>query len=100
MQRSIRGATTVDKDSREDVINATKELLQQIIKHNDVRTSDIVNIIFTATTDIKSEFPAVAAREIGLVDIPLIDCQQMMRDGALEHCIRVMLTYKDRKSVV
>ncbi|MBK2356114.1 chorismate mutase [Francisella hispaniensis] len=98
MQRSIRGATTVDKDSREDVISATKELLQQIIKHNDVNASDIINIIFTATTDIKSEFPAVAARELGLVDVPLIDCQQMMRNGALEYCIRVMLTYNTDKT--
>ncbi|ALB01973.1 chorismate mutase [Francisella persica ATCC VR-331] len=100
MQRSIRGATTIDKDTRQDVISATKELLQQIIRHNDVNTNDIVNIVFTATTDIKSEFPAVAARELGLVDVPLIDCQQMMCDGALEYCIRVMLTYNTRKTQV
>lgn len=98
MQRSIRGATTVDKDSKENVISATKELLQQIIKHNNVSPSDIVNIVFTATTDIKSEFPAFAARELGLVDVPLVDCQQMMRDGALEFCIRVMLTYNTDKT--
>ncbi|ORM39012.1 chorismate mutase [Francisella endosymbiont of Ornithodoros moubata] len=98
MQRSIRGATTVDKDTRQDVISATKELLQQIIRCNDVNINDIVNIVFTATTDIKSEFPTVAARELGLVDVPLIDCQQMMRDGVLEYCIRVMLTYNTEKT--
>ncbi|MFV9925322.1 MAG: chorismate mutase [Francisella endosymbiont of Hyalomma scupense] len=98
MQRSIRGATTLDKDTRQDVISATKELLQQIIRCNDVNINDIVNIVFTATTDIKSEFPTVAARELGLVDVPLIDCQQMMRDGVLEYCIRVMLTYNTEKT--
>lgn len=98
MQRSIRGATTVDKDTKQDVISATKELLQQIIRCNDVNINDIVNIVFTATTDIKSEFPTVAARELGLVDVPLIDCQQMMRDGVLEYCIRVMLTYNTEKT--
>ncbi|MFV9972304.1 MAG: chorismate mutase [Francisella endosymbiont of Hyalomma asiaticum] len=98
MQRSIRGATTVDKDTRQDVISATKELLQQIIRCNDVNINDIVNIVFTATTDIKLEFPTVAARELGLVDVPLIDYQQMMRDGVLEYCIRVMLTYNTEKT--
>ena len=98
MQRSIRGATTVDKDIRQDVISATKELLQQIIRWNDVNINDIVNIVFTAITDIKSEFPTVAARELGLVDVPLIDCQQMIRDGVLEYCIRVVLTYNTEKT--
>lgn len=68
MQRSIRGAITVDKDTRQDVIIATKELLQQIIWCNNVNINDIVNIVFTVTTDIKSEFPTIVARELGLVD--------------------------------
>ncbi|API86193.1 chorismate mutase [Francisella uliginis] len=97
MQRSIRGATTIAKDTKENVIEATKELLYYILTKNSVDSKDIVNIIFTATSDIRSVFPAVAAREIGLVDVPLIDCHQMMCDGALELCIRVMLTYNTEK---
>lgn len=97
-QRSIRGATTVQADTTENVIAATKELLQSVLVSNDIASKDIVNIIFTATTDIKSAFPALAARELGLTDVPLIDCQQMMCDGALELCIRVMLTYNTQKS--
>lgn len=97
MQRSIRGATTIVKDTKENVIEATKELLYYILTKNSVDSKDIVNIIFTATSDISSVFPAVAAREIGLVDVPLIDCHQMMCDGALELCIRVMLTYNTEK---
>ncbi|AJI47899.1 chorismate mutase [Francisella philomiragia] len=98
MQRSVRGATTIEKDTKENVLSATKELLQQMISRNNIKSEDIVNIIFTATRDIESEFPAVAAREVGLVNVPLIDCQQMVREGALEFCIRIMLTYNTTKS--
>ncbi|MED7787745.1 chorismate mutase [Francisella sp. 19X1-34] len=97
MQRSIRGATTITKDTKENVIEATKELLYYILTKNDVETKSIVNIMFTATSDITSTFPAVAAREIGLTSVPLIDCHQMMCDDALELCIRVMLTYNTEK---
>jgi chorismate mutase len=98
MLRSIRGATTIDSDTHTNVIDATQELLQKILDCNNVDQSDIVNIIFTVTDDIKSEFPAVAARGIGLVDVPLIDCQQMKTNKALKLCIRVMLTYNSDKS--
>lgn len=97
-QRSIRGATTIQVDTKDNVIAATKELLKSVLASNDVASQDIINIIFTATADIKSAFPALAARELGLTDVPLIDCQQMMCDGALELCIRVMLTYNTQKS--
>ncbi|AFJ42876.1 chorismate mutase [Francisella orientalis] len=100
MQRSVRGATTIEKDTKENVLSATRELLQEMIDLNNIKSEDIVNIIFTATRDIESEFPAVAAREVGLVNVPLIDCQQMMRKGALEFCIRVMLTYNTTKSQI
>ncbi|AJC48196.1 chorismate mutase [Allofrancisella guangzhouensis] len=93
MQRSIRGATTITKDTRENVITATKELLEKMLEYNSVRHENIVNIIFTTTADISSEFPAVAARELGLVDVPLLDCQQMKVKDALSLCIRIMLTY-------
>ncbi|MDE4955491.1 chorismate mutase, partial [Francisella tularensis] len=69
-----------------------------IIKHNNVSPRVIVNIVCSATTDIKSEFPGFAARELGLVDVPIIDCQQMMRDGALEFRSRVMFTYNTDKT--
>ncbi|AIT09349.1 chorismate mutase [Candidatus Francisella endociliophora] len=98
MQRSIRGATTIAEDTKANVVSATIELLQEILNQNSVEIDDIVNVIFTATTDISSGFPAVAARELGLINVPLIDCQQMMCEDALELCIRVMLTYNTHKS--
>ena len=97
MQRSVRGATTINCDDRKEVIDATTQLLKEIIEHNSINNEDIVNIIFTATDDIHSEFPAVAARGLGLTSIPLLDCQQMKCDGALALCIRVMLTYNTKK---
>ena len=97
MQRSIRGATTIDLDNRKKVLDATSELLLEIIKQNDVEQKDIVSIVFTVTDDISSEFPAVAAREMGLIQVPLLDCQQMKCDNALTLCIRVLLTYNTSK---
>ncbi len=97
MQRSVRGATTISSDNRHEVLEATTELLKKVIEQNDIYHADIVNILFTATSDIRSEFPAVAARDIGLTSIPLIDCQQMSCDNALALCIRVMLTYNTMK---
>ena len=99
MQRSIRRAITVGKDTRQDVISAKKELLQQIIRCNNVNINDVLNIVFIVTTDIKSEFTTVVSRELGLVDVSLIDCQQMMHDGVLEYCIRVVLTYNTEKNL-
>ena len=97
MQRSVRGATTIECDSRKEVLDATTELLKEIIEQNSVDHTDIVNIVFTVTDDIRSEFPAVAARSLGLTSIPLLDCQQMKCDNALTLCIRVMLTYNTIK---
>ena len=71
MQRSIRGATTIVLDTKTNVITATKELLQEILIQNSINIDDIVNIIFTATSDIRSGFPAEAARDIGLKNVLL-----------------------------
>ena len=93
MQRSVRGATTISFDNRQQVLEATSQLLTEIMTRNYIKQKDIVNIIFTVTDDIHSEFPAVAARALGLTSVPLLDCQQMNCDNALALCIRVMLTY-------
>lgn len=97
MQRSIRGAITIEKDTRDNVINATKELLKKVIEVNAVDIESIVNIIFTTTPDIRSEFPPVAAREIGFNDVPLLTCQEIDCEKGLRLCIRLMLTYNTNK---
>jgi chorismate mutase (EC 5.4.99.5) len=66
-------------------------LLNEILDKNNLSHQDIVSIIFTSTRDIKSQYPAVAARNIGMTDIPLLCCQEMYVEGSLEKCIRVLM---------
>ena len=98
MQRSIRGAITIDSDIKDNVLEATVNMLTNVIESNNVALEDIVNIIFTTTPDIKSEFPPVAAREMGFSDVPLLTCQEIDCERGLKLCIRLMLTYNTTKS--
>jgi chorismate mutase len=89
--KAIRGATTVDTDTSEAIAARTEELLREIFERNDLRIDDLVSVIFTATPDIVADFPAVAARRLGLSHIPLLCSQEMAVRGAIERCIRVLL---------
>lgn len=88
---AVRGATTVEDDTSEQVLERTEELLNAIISRNDIDADDIISIIFTATADLSSEFPAVAARNLGLSHIPLLCSQEISVKGSIERCIRVMM---------
>jgi len=88
---AVRGAITIDKDEKDTVLAKTKQLLKEIIKQNKLSHDNIISIIFTATKDIRSVYPAVAAREIGMTNTPLICCQEMDVEGSLAMCIRVMM---------
>ncbi|MDR2940574.1 MAG: chorismate mutase [Clostridiales bacterium] len=88
---ALRGATTVTEDTKEMVLHETKILLNEIINKNSLNQEDIISIIFTATKDLKSVYPAVAARELGLVDIGLMCMQEMYVEGSLGKCIRVLM---------
>ncbi len=89
--RGIRGATTVRSNSREEIIEATKELLGEIVRRNDLDTDYIASVVFTTTVDLNAEFPAVAAREMGWTYIAL-ECMQVMNvPGSLPRCIRVLM---------
>lgn len=89
---SIRGAVTVNEDTREEVIAATRELLNIIMEKNHLTIEDIVSIIFSCTNDIKSVYPAVAAREIGILNAGLMCLSEMYVEGSLKKCIRVLMT--------
>jgi chorismate mutase len=89
--RGLRGATTVDADTTEQVSSRTQELLLQLMEHNDVLEDDIISILFTATPDVVSMFPATAAREIGFGAVPLICASEIAVTGATPNCIRVLL---------
>lgn len=95
--RALRGATTVDVDSREQVMDRTGELVTSLIDRNGVDHEDLVSIIFTATDDISSEFPAAAARAAGINTVPLLCARELSVVGAVERCIRVLIhAYTDR----
>jgi chorismate mutase len=91
--RGIRGATTVERNDREEILAATKELLQLIIEKNELNKDDIASAIFTTTNDLDAEFPALAARStaIGWTDVALICAREIPVPGSLSKCIRVLL---------
>jgi chorismate mutase len=89
--RAIRGATTVLADEPEVIAAGTRELLARIMLLNDLRAEDVVSVIFTVTADLRSEFPARAARDLGWVDVPLLCTVEIPVPNALARCIRVLM---------
>jgi chorismate mutase len=89
--RAVRGATTVERDDPALILDATREMLAAIVDRNGLRTDDIVSVLFTVTADLRSEFPARAARELGWTDVPLLCTVEIPVPGALAHCIRALL---------
>jgi chorismate mutase len=95
--RGLRGATTVDTDTREQVGERTRALVTAMLERNGIEHDDIVSVIFTATDDIHSVFPATAAREVGLGDVPLLCARELDIAGATPLCIRVLMhVYTDK----
>lgn len=89
--RAIRGATTVDVDTREAVIARTQELVRAVVERNALETDDIISILFTATDDISSAFPAEAAREAGFTRVPLMCARELDITDGIARCIRIMV---------
>jgi chorismate mutase len=89
--RALRGATTVDEDTPEQVTQRTQELLRAMLERNGVAHEDLISVLFTATDDIHSMFPATAARGIGFGDVPLLCARELDIPGAQPRCIRVMM---------
>ncbi len=88
--RALRGATTVDADTPEQITERTVTLLQELFVRNDVDHDDLISILFTVTDDITSAFPAAAARTIGLGDVPLMCAREIPVPGSMPRCIRVL----------
>ena len=89
--RGIRGATTVARNDKAEIVAATRELLQQLVSENGLAVQDIAAALFSATPGLNAEFPAVAAREIGWNDTPLMCTQEIAVPGSLANCLRVLL---------
>ena len=88
--RAVRGAIQLDVDEREHVLSSTRELVSSVLAANKLSQDDVISIMFTATADVRSEFPAVAARELGLGDVPLMCAQELAVAGAMPMVIRLM----------
>lgn len=96
---ALRGATTLDADTREEVVARTVELLEALMERNGLSTDDVVSLLFTATGDITAEFPAAAVREAGISDVPMLCARELEVHGRsnLPLCVRVMAhVYTDR----
>jgi len=89
--RALRGATTVDEDTVEQVTERTIALVEAMLERNGVHHDDIISVWFTATGDIHSIFPATAARKAGLGDVPLICARELDIEGGQPLCIRVLM---------
>lgn len=97
--RGIRGATTIKQDKAEEVLSATRELLQEMVKGNPaLMPADIASVIFTVTGDIRSAFPAKAARQLGWTQVPMVCMQEIPVPGSLPKCIRILLHWNTEKS--
>ena len=89
--RALRGATTVDADTPEQLNERVQALLVRMLDRNDVTKEDLISIVFTATDDIHSMFPAAAARAIGFGDVPLLCARELDIAGGTARCIRVLM---------
>jgi len=96
--RGIRGATTVERNDREEIVTSTEELLQLLTSTNDLRTEDIASVIFTVTADLDAEFPALAARTLGWTGVALMCAREISVPNSLPNCIRVLLHVNTTRS--
>jgi len=96
--RGVRGATTVEQNTRDAILNATRQLLALIIRRNEIDPADVASAIFTVTRDVNAEFPALAARQMGWLDVPLLCGYEVEVPGSLGLCIRILLHWNTTKS--
>lgn len=100
--RALRGATTVEVDEADHLSERVVELVTEMLDRNAVHHDALISIIFTATEDLTSTFPATAARKVGLGDVPLICARELSIEGAMPRCVRVMMHLEsdvDRKDL-
>jgi len=98
MCRGVRGATTVDSNDRDQILEATRQLLALMIRQNSIESTDVASAIFSITTDLNAEFPALAARQLGWMEVPLICTHEISVPGSLPRCIRILLHWNTEKS--
>lgn len=95
--RGVRGATCALANDRESILSATRELLQEMVAANGIRAQDLAAALFTVTDDLDATFPAAAARELGWVEVPLLDAREIPVSGSLPRCIRALLLWNTER---
>ncbi len=88
--RAVRGATQLDQDTREHMLDRVAELVTDVMEANGLDVDDFISIIFTATSDLVSEFPAYAARQLGFSDVPLVCARELEIEGSMPRVVRLM----------
>ena len=96
--RAVRGAVQMDRDERDHVIKRVGELLVGILERNAFTADDLISVLFTATPDLVSEFPAAAARKLGITDVPLICSQELDITGAMPRVVRILAHIESDRS--
>ena len=96
--RAVRGAVQVDTDSRDDILEGSAELVTAMLERNDLVADDIISIVFTATPDLTAEFPAYAARLLGLTDVPLLSATEIDVPGSLRRTVRLLAHVETERS--
>lgn len=89
--RALRGATTLEVDERAHLLERTQELIARLLERNGLDEDDLVSIVFTATDDVHSAYPAEAARESGITHVPLLCARELGIDGGIERCVRILV---------
>ena len=97
--RGVRGATTVKRNTREEILRETRRLLALMIRQNGIQPEDVASAIFTTTRDINAEFPALAARQLGWKDAALMCGHEMEVPNSLPRCIRIMIHWNTDKKL-
>ncbi len=90
---ALRGATTVERNSSDEILDATETLMREIMSRNALEPEDVVSCLFTLTEDLDAQFPAVAARQLGFAQVPLMCAREVPVPGSLPRVIRVLMHY-------
>jgi chorismate mutase len=97
--RAARGAIRVESDTKELVLGATERLLGEVLKRNELDTEHLVSVFFTSTPDLRSVFPAEAARRMGLTAVPLLCASEIAVEGAMPSVIRVLVHFQSERAL-
>jgi chorismate mutase len=100
--RAVRGAIQVAADERAEILAGTAELVTEVMTRNELSTDDVISVVFTATSDLTAEFPALAARKLGFQEVPLLCAAEVSVPGAMPRVVRLMMhieTHKPRADI-